>query len=303
MPEVVVVSRVAHCLRLVCRRALGVVLLAAGGAALLPLSRELHRAEAAAELQEGLPALTPGQGDALVEQLAFFALGGLRSLAAEILVLDATNAWIERDWARVERRWQLITTLSPGRPNYWLNASRDMAVNAAGHAAGDAELDAQERVLLARAYVDRGERFLRDGIAHLPDSALLFMNLGDLYSNQNRSPRFALAAAAYHRAVELGASPLYRRQEFYSLCRIRGREQEAWRLGRALYESSSQRVPSLLCLLFVLQQRIEVPEAERLSPEQLFGSEEKARRELRRFANNSLLFPVDGIRRYLSAGE
>ena len=281
------------------RTLLGLALLGAGGLLLLPLSAQLRQVEQRAGLLSAFPAIT---GDALAEQLSFFTLGGLRSLAAEVLTLDATNAWMMRDWPRAERRWQMITTLCPLRPNYWASAAREMATNAAAHALHDAALSPGEQTRLARSYIARGERFLLDGLAQLPDNALLYMRLGDLYADLNRNPSFARAAAAYHEAVKRGASALYRRQEFYSLCRIRGREQEAWKLGRELFDSPAHRVPSLRCLLFVLQHKINVPEAERLSPTQLFGSEEKARRELANFVRNQLRFPVQGIREYLSGG-
>ena len=279
---------------------LGLALLGVGGLVLQPFSAQVRRAEEQAGLLSAFPAIT---GDAMAEQLLFFTLGGLRSLAAEVLTLDATTAWLQRDWPRAERRWQMITTLCPQRPNYWINAARDMATNAAGHALNNAELAPGEQIQLARSYIARGERFLKDGLAQLPQNPLLYMRLGDLYADLNRNPSFARAAEAYHAAVERGASPLYRRLEFYNLCRIRGREQEAWALGRELYNSGAQRVPSLLCLLFVLQHKIDVPEAERLSPTQLFGSQMKAHRDLRNFLHNQLRFPVTGIREYLGAAD
>lgn len=277
----------------------GLAMLVLGGLVLQLPTGQLRRAEQAAGLLPPMPGLAVSGQDALTEQLFFFTLGGLRSLAAEVLTLDATTAWMERDWPRAERRWQTITSLCPRRPNYWINAARDMATNAAAHAQHDETLGAREQEHLVRSYIARGERFLHEGIAHNPESALLHMSLGDLYADLNRRPDFAKAAAAYHRAVELGASPLYSRHEFYSLCRIRGQEQAAWRLGRQLYESPAQRVPSLLCLLFVLQHKIEVPEAEQLSAVQLFGSEQKARQALARFERNQLRFPVSGISSYL----
>lgn len=275
----------------------GIILLGLGGLILLPLSSRLRQVEERAGLLSAFPAIT---GDALAEQLSFFTLGGLRSLAAEILTLDATHAWMQRDWPRAERRWQMITTLCPLRPNYWASAAREMATNAAAHALHDARLTPGEQARLARRYINRGERFLLDGLAQLPDNALLYMRLGDLYADLNRNPSFTRAAAAYHEAVRHGASALYRRQEFYSLCRIRGREQEAWKLGRELFDSPAHRVPSLRCLLFVLQHKLNIPPAERLTPEQLFGSEQKARRELANFAHNQLRFPIQGIKEYLN---
>lgn len=279
----------------------GIVLLGMGGLILQPLSSALRRAEERAGLLSAFPAIT---GDAMVEQLSFFTLGGLRSLAAEILTLDATNAWMARDWPRAERRWQMITALCPLRQNYWVSAARDMATNAAGHAFNDPKLSESEQTRLARSYISRGERFLKDGLQQLPHSALLYMRLGELYADLNRNPSFSQAADAYHKAVENGASALYHRHEFYSLCRIRGREHEAWKLGRELFlHSSAHRVPSLRCLLFVLQNKIEVPENEKLSPSELFGSDEKARKELADFARNHLRFPINGIKRYLSSED
>ncbi len=275
------------------------MILAVGGAALQPFCHRLAEAESATNLRKASITLLPSR-DTLAEQLSFFLLGGLRSLAAEIMVLDATTAWTKRNWPLVERRWQMITTLNPERQNYWVNAARDMAVNAAAHAINNERLDDRERVSLSRSYFERGVRFLREGIAHHPDSILLHISLGDTYADLNRFPSFAQAAEVYHRAVQLGASGLYQRQEFYNLCRIRGREHEAWALGRELYKNPAQRVPSLLCLLFVLQQKLDVPPEQKLSPEQLFGSEKKARRELTRFQNNSLRFPVHGIKKYLN---
>lgn len=282
---------------------IGAALLIAGGWALLPLSRALQRAEQAAGLsQPPLPVMSSAR-DTLAEQLSFFTLGGLRSLAAEILVLDATGAWLERDWPRAERRWEMITTLCPHRPNYWINAARDMATNAAGSAALDSSLTIPEQEALSRRYIARGEEFLLSGAEHNPQSALLYMRLGDLYADLNRRPDFTRAAGAYRRAVELGGSPLYKRQEFYSLCRIRGREQEAWQIGRELFRSPAQRVPSLLCLLFVLQHKIQVPSDEQLGTVALFGSHQAALKQLSRFEHNTLRFPVNGIKAYLDSNR
>ena len=287
----------------ICRTMVGLAVLVLGGLALQWPEKQLRRAEQNAELLLPMPERSGDMQDALSEQLFFFTLGGLRSLAAEILTLDATTAWLERDWPRAERRWHMITTLCPRRPNYWISAARDMATNAAAHFAMEPTLTPREQESMVRRYFARGERFLLDGIAHNPDSALLYMSLGDMYADLNRRPDFSKAAAASPRAVEVGASSLYRRQEFYNLCRIRGREQEAWRLGRELFDSPTQRVPSLRCLLFVLQNRADVPDAERLSVEQLFGSDQKARRELSRFEHNRLRFPVSGISAFLNGAQ
>ena len=95
------------------RYASGILLLALGGAGILHLlGEDVRRVEKESGLYNGVT-LTGSGRDALAEHLSFFMLGGLSSLAAEIMVLDATSAWIERDWTRVEQRWNAATTLNP----------------------------------------------------------------------------------------------------------------------------------------------------------------------------------------------
>lgn len=279
------------------RYAVSLAILIGGGAILNGITQQIKKRELTLGLLREPAQLN--RTDALTQQLAFFSLGGLRSLAAEILTLDATNAWIERDWERLQRRWEAITTLNPHRINYWISAGRDMGINAAADISNTDHLGVHERASLTRRYIERGIQFLKSGITNNPDNALLYAHLGDLYSDLYRRPRFALAAEAYRHAVELGAADIYKRQYFYNLCRIRGREQEAWKVGRELYSNPRNRMPSVRCLLFVLQQKTNVAKEEALSIHDLFGDEAKAQRDLRQFEHNSLLFPTYGIKEYL----
>ena len=76
-------------------------------------------------------------------------------------------------------------------------------------------------------------------------------------------------------------------------------EAEALELGRALFTDPHNRVPALRTLLFVLQNRLNLPEAERLSTEELFGTRKRALRDLRTFRRNTLLYPTNGIDEFL----
>lgn len=277
--------------------ALAVGLLALGGWALGPLQQQLKHQELADGLQ--LPAPDYARTDALEQQLALFALGGLRTFAAEMLCVDATNAWLQQDWERARRRWQQITTLSPHRVNYWIRAARDMAKNAVAWVNGYDELPLHERALRSKDYLDAAENFLQQGIANNPESPLLWLELAAFDEDLARRTNFTRAAQAYRKAVQLGASPMFRRWEFYNLCRIRGCEQQAWTLGRRLYEEERHRSPSLRCLLFVLQNKLHVPTSEQLSPEQMFGTRARAIKHLRDFNRNQLRFPTTGIAAYL----
>ena len=281
------------------RLPLAIIMLMAGGLMIMPLSRRIAEHQQQQGLQ--LPPPRIAKKDAFTQQLAFFTLGGLRSLAAEITSLDATNAWLKRDWPRADARWQTVTTLAPRRVNYWAAASREMATNAAGDFLSRSRLDERERNMQARHYIERGEDYLLRGIANNPTSALLYARLADFYSDLYRRPQFGKAAEAYAKAIELGAPNIYNRLRFYNLCRIRGREQEAYTLGRELFADSRNHVPALRTLLFVLQHKLNLPEAERLSTEQIFGTHKRAVRDLRTFRHNTLLYPTNGIEEFLNS--
>ena len=281
------------------RLPLAIIMLMTGGLFVLPLSQNIAKLQHQQGLQ--LPQPRIAKKDAFTQQLAFFTLGGLRSLAAEITTLDATNAWIKRDWPRADARWQTVTTLAPRRVNYWATAAREMATNAAGDILSRSKMDERERNMLACHYIERGEDYLLRGIANNPTSAQLYARLADLYSDLNRRPQFSKAVDAYAKAVELGAPNIYKRLRFYNLCRIRGREQEAYALGRELFEDSRNHVPALRTLLFVLQNKLNLPENERLSTEQIFGTHKRAVRDLRTFRHNTLLYPTNGIEEFLNS--
>ena len=174
-----------------------------------------------------------------------------------------------------------------------------MAKNAVAWVGNEETLSAHEKAVRSNDYLDAAEAFLQEGIANNPGNALLWLELAAFDEDLARRTNFTRAVENYRKAVELGASPMYRRWEFYNLCRIRGREQEAWQLGRELYREERHRAPSLRCLLLVLQHKLNIPEKSRFTPEQLFGTRERARKQLRAFLHNDLRFPTTGIRELL----
>lgn len=295
-----------HMLRKLLHYAAAMGGLVAGGALLSLATGSVFQRQQANSLQP--PPVNIDRQDALSQQLGFFTLGGLRSLVAEVLTLDATDAWSKHDWPRVMRRWESATTLAPRRINYWINAAYDMTDNAAGHIAADSTRTRADRLAATREYINRGEKFLLQGIANNPDNWRLHLALAEQYGNIFRRPQFSKASAAMAKALQLGAPSHYRRFLFYNLCRTRGGEQAAWKLGRELWQSPDNRVPALRFLLFVLQHKIEVPAHEALSVEELYcerpdETEQEilhyACKEMRLFLNNDMLYPVNGVQEFL----
>lgn len=273
-------------------------LLIGGGVLLRMPAQRLHNGELQAGLQQPPPPVTD-RTDALTGRLFFFSLGGLRTLATEILAMDATDAWLKQDWPRARTRWEQITTLCPHRASYWARAARDMAKNAVAHVYSRKKLSEHERAILVQEYLDKAEQFYLQGIAANPNSLLLRLDLAGHYEDLARRPQFAKAVEAYREARRRGAAEMYDRWIFYNLCRIRGREQEAWELGRRLFLHKHHQAPSLCCLLFALQHRLNIPQEQRYSITRLFGSERRALKQLRQFRNNTLRFPTYGVEEYL----
>ncbi|MBQ8516503.1 MAG: hypothetical protein IJ498_02870 [Akkermansia sp.] len=280
-------------------RGTALLMLTAGGFLLrLPEQRIRHHEQEVGLL---LPPPPADSKDTLNRQLSFFALGGLRTLAAEILAMDATDAWLVQDWPRARKRWEQITTLCPNRPSYWSRAARDMAKNAVAHVNGLRDISEHERATLVREYLDAAEEFYRQGLAANPDSLLLQLDMAGFYEDLTRRPQFAKAVDAYRKALAMGASDMYLRWVFYNLCRIRGREREAWELGRELFRTSRHHTPSVRCLLFALQHKLNLPREQRYSIEELFHSDARARKQLRSYLHNTLRFPVNGVEEYLQS--
>ena len=280
------------------------VLLIFGGMLLNRQAQRVRAHELAVGLQLPPPPTTADTRDRLSRQLSLFAMGGLRSLAAEILAMDATSAWLQQDWTRARKRWGQITTLCPHRPSYWSRAARDMAKNAVAYVYSNKGLSEHARATQAKEYLDAAEQFYLQGLAANPDSLLLQLDLAGYYEDLARRPHFTKAVEAYRKALDMGASDMYERWVFYNLCRIRGREQEAWELGRALFKRQRHHTPSVRCLLFALQHKLNIPAEQRFSIEELFKTDERARKQLQPYLHNTLRFPINGVAEYLqTAGQ
>lgn len=290
-----------HLIKTACTYAAALAIPALFGAAVLPWATTIQQQERAAGLS--LPPPELDKKDTLSQQLSVFALGGFRTFAAEVLAMDATDAWLKDDWPRARKRWGSITTLCPRRINYWIRAARDMSKNAVGDINSRRDLDAHTRAVMNTDYLQAAEDFLQRGIANNPQSSLLYLELASYYEDLARRPQFTKAVDTYKLALKHGAPPMYNRWVFYNLCRIRGREKEAWQLGRSLFNEKHNRTPSLCNLLFVLQAGLppqDIPAEERLTISQLFKDEATARTQLKRFLHNDLRFPTRGIEAYLS---
>jgi len=236
--------------------------LAFGAARLLP--------EAALQQEQRAAGLRQGQLDLAMRQrlgqLAFVAaLSGFRAIVADGFYIHAQSAWERVDWAGLKLNLDVVTALQPRCVLFWEMASWHMAYNASVAALENrAQPREALRIRSAREFIRTGEEFLLDGIASNPESARLYDLLGMLYSHKLGD--HCKAAWAYFRAAERPRAPMYvQRFAAYELAQCPGHEREAYEILRTLYlKGDQERLPTLLKWLHRMQQKLSIPDAERV---------------------------------------
>ncbi len=201
-----------------------------------------------------------------IGQLAFVAaLGGFRSLVADVLFIQAHVAWERTEWSRVLLLFRQVTTLQPRSLLFWDMAAWHMAWNASVAAINDsAQPRLALRVKAQREYFDLGRDFLERGIANNPDKPQLYEAMGRLYRDKYRD--HARAAEFFAKTAEKRDAPAYaRRFAAYELSYCDGREREAYHRLHQLYQAGDgERMPTLIKRLKFLEEKLNIPVDQRI---------------------------------------
>ena len=109
-----------------------------------------------------------------------------------------------------------------------------------------------------------GEEYLLKGIANNPDRPMLYDRLGFLYREKFQD--HCKSAEAYAECMKLPKAPQYaHRFAAYELAQCPGHEREAYERLRSLYlRGEEEHLPTLLRWLDFLQQKLDIPAAERV---------------------------------------
>ncbi len=205
------------------------------------------------------------------------ALGGFRSFLATMFELNAIAAYRESDYANVETRYQLVTQLQPSESGYWETAAWMMDSNARRFYLGmDNEVDVKaqgKRGLLAQRAVERGRRFLDDGLRYHPGDYKLQIALGNHLVERQRPADFCGAAEAFAKAIEArDDATLPTRHHALNLALCPGHEREAYvklraiaeRLVRGDYPIPLDQIPASLILhMRYLEEYLKIAEDDR----------------------------------------
>jgi hypothetical protein len=237
--------------------------LVVSGAALIPLQLLIGRS--ASEAHFRTTSFDIGLRERIGQTGFLAALSGFRSPLAAILWIEAHTAWENTEWGRMAGIFETVTTLQPRSLMYWDMASWHMAWNAAIAAMQNEEQRSEVlRLKARREYEEMGRYFLERGIANNPDRYQLYLQMGML--QRDRLENHCAAADAFLKASEFPDAPPYAaRFAGYEMAKCPGREREAYLHLRRLYErGESQRLPSLINLLGEMENKLDIPRAERI---------------------------------------
>lgn len=205
-------------------------------------------------------------GEELGQGALIAMLGGYRSILASLLYVESQVFFENREWAKVETIFRLVTSLQPQFERYWELGGWHLAYNAASNYRFDESRRLAVREVLFREWLDRGIAMLEDGLRHLPDSWRLHADLAEIYRSRVEDPR--MAAHHFRMALANGARPLYERMLAYELVLLSDREswQEAYDILMDHYRQG-HRMPSAIRDIKILEERLDIPHEQRIPDE------------------------------------
>jgi hypothetical protein len=237
------------------------------GAARLPVEMQLERAQRSLYYHGATLNVRVWQQ---LSQLGFVAaLSGFRAIVASVLNLEAHTAWQRVEWGRLKVIYDTMCALDPRNVQSWDMGAWHMAYNASVAAYEDPRQPREAlRLKAQREYFQLGEDMLLRGIENNPDRALLFERLATIYRDKFKDHE--KAAHYYDEAAKRPDAMAYlHRFGPYELAKVPGREQEAYKRLRDLYEKGEQEhLPTLLRSLRELEEKLNIPSEQRRIPTQ-----------------------------------
>jgi hypothetical protein len=257
-----VFPRMKFLLQRVPRPLLALLFLAAFGVLRAPVEQRLRDRLVAANL------LLPPPAQSAFEQMSQSALmgtlGGLRSLVATFLTLEAYDHFGVKAWDELGRTYQIITALEPRDESHWVSVIWHLGINATANMESDERLPAFERQRRFKQYAFEAIDFAERGLAQIPESAAIRLQLAEVYREKLKDD--CATSRVYGDIIGLPGAPGYvRRFHGYFMARCPGKEQEAYAYLMALYrEGEEQHLPTLIKEVKTLEDKLGIPSPQRI---------------------------------------
>ena len=208
----------------------------------------------------------PGQGafEQMSQSALMGTLGGLRSLVATFLTLEAYDHFSTKSWDALRQTYQIITSLEPRDESHWSSVIWHIGINATANMELDTRLPQFERDRRFKEYAFQAIELAERGIAQLPESAAIRLQLAEVYREKLKDD--CAASRVYGDIIGLPGEPAYaRRFHGYFMARCPGKEKEAYAYLMALYrEGERQHLPTLIKEIKNLEVTLQIPIPQRI---------------------------------------
>ncbi|MBU6178402.1 MAG: hypothetical protein KGR69_02000 [Verrucomicrobia bacterium] len=238
------------------------LLLAIFGVVRAPVEQRLRDRLVAANL------LLPPPARSAFEQMSQSALmgtlGGLRSLVATFLTLEAYDQFGVKAWDELRQTYQIITALEPRDETHWVAVIWHLGINATANMEYDERLPAFERRRRFQQYAFEAIDLAERGLEQIPESAAIRLQLAEVYREKLKDD--CATSRVYGDMIGLPDAPGYvRRFHGYFMARCPGKEPQAYDYLMALYrEGEQQQLPTLIKEIKTLEDKLGIPSPQRI---------------------------------------
>ena len=244
------------------------------GSVRLPVETSLRADLVESHLLQPPPARTALS--ALSQGTLMGTLGGLRSMVAVYLVLQAYEHFGLTEWGELSSVYNLITSLEPREEFHWAHWIWHIGINAPANVELDRKLPDQERKELYDFYTTEAIRIGERALKQLPESVEIRSQMAEVYKEKLRD--HCGAAKMYGEMIDLpGRLSYVIRFHGYELAKCPGREREAYQYLMGLYLDTvtnldkagqpgfiDHRLPTLIATIKELEEFLEIPLARRI---------------------------------------
>jgi hypothetical protein len=211
-----------------------------------------------------LPPPAKGAFEQMSQSALIGTLGGLRSLVATFLTLEAYDHFSSKSWDQLRQAYLVITNLEPREEANWVAVIWHLGINATANMEIDETLPAFERKRRFNEYALQAIEMAEKGLEQLPQSSAIRLQLAEVYREKLKDN--CAAARVYGDTIGLpGAPGFVRRFHGYFLARCPGKEQEAYDYLMGLYrEGDEQHLPTLIKEIKNMEEKLGIPSPRRI---------------------------------------
>lgn len=242
---------------------------AALGLLLAPIHREVQTAFSPPAAQLDFTSLEPALGEGFA--LALF--GGLRSVLADFMWIQAHIHWMERDAPKAESSVRIVVILRPQSLYYWINGARMIALDMPDWILRDFGPRHQIPEVVDRrvreAQARMGIEFLEEGFRHHPNHPRLLIEQAKFHRIGRRDTE--AAAELFGEAARQPGAPYYAGRIHAFLLEEMGRLDEArefliWYHGQLPPDDPRAQVDDVEEWIANLEEALGLDPAERFEP-------------------------------------